>query len=131
MPNKKIAAVKILMVEDHEAFRSVVRHYLDTQKTEFEIREVSSAEAAIDEASEFKPDMVLMDVRLPDMNGIEAAQRIKSIHPPSIIIVLSMFATKEWVRQRNGVVTAFVDKNRLWDDLMPLLNKYINGRNNP
>ena len=92
---------------------------------------MSSTEVSIQDTTVFKPDIVLMDVRLPDMNGIEAAQRIKSIHPPSIIIVLSMFATKEWVRQRNGVVTAFVDKNRLWDDLMPLLNKYINGRNNP
>ena len=114
---------KLLIVENHAEFRKAVRKYLETQKANFDIFEAPSAETAIDEVIRLKPDIVLMDIRLPQMNGMEAAKRIKALHPSIVIIVLTMFATDDLAKQRS-TVAAFIDKSRLYEDLMPTIHKY-------
>jgi len=82
--------VRILIVDDHTLFRDGVRAILKAV-TDFEIiGEAATGEEAIDKVLTLKPDLVLMDIQMPDMNGVEATQQILKKHPQIGIIILTM-----------------------------------------
>ena len=87
--------LKILLVDDHEVVRlglkSLLSHY-----TEFEVvAEASAADEAIDLARRYKPDVVVMDIRLPGKSGIEATREIVSENDAIKVIMLTSFAEDE------------------------------------
>ena len=121
--------IKILIVEDNDEFRGVLRNFLETQNLDFEIYETSSGELAITEALAKRPEIILMDVRLPQMNGIEAAKHIKMKLPESKIIILTMFELPEFEQSnQHEIVSAFVSKGELYDRLIPVMQKCLNGK---
>jgi DNA-binding NarL/FixJ family response regulator len=79
----------VLIVDDYPAFRETVRTVLDDDPRFVVVAEASSGEEAIEVARQFEPDLVLMDLRLPGMNGLAAATAIKSRQPQIIILMLS------------------------------------------
>ena len=68
---------RILIVDDSNEFRKTLRNYLQNQDSKFEILEANSGETAIAMAIENKPEVIIMDVWLPRMNGMDAAECIK------------------------------------------------------
>ena len=70
-------AITILLVDDHEVVRKGVRAYLETQPDFHVVGEASSGEEAIDFVTELIPDVVLMDLIMPGMDGIELLQRVR------------------------------------------------------
>jgi len=103
---------KILIVDDHDDFREGVKDFLKKQKMDLLISESSSAEEAIAKALFLRPDIILMDIRLPNMNGIEASNKIKEQLPNCKIIILTdttaVNKSAEGSREdlKNGSVTA-------------------------
>ena len=93
-PNRRSAAVpmsvRILIVEDYEPFRRFVCSALGKRAELQVIGEVSDGPAAVEKAKELKPDLILLDIRLPTLDGIEVARRIHELVPESKIIFLSM-----------------------------------------
>ncbi|WP_222429854.1 response regulator [Paenibacillus cremeus] len=83
--------MKILIAEDHPLFRSGVRNLLRTTDDLEVIGEASSGEEAVALAEQLHPDLVLMDIRMPGMNGIEATRIIKDKHPEIEVLMLTMF----------------------------------------
>lgn len=82
--------VRILIVDDHTLFREGVRAILKAV-TDFEIvGEAATGEEAIEHVSALTPDIILMDIQMPDMNGVEATQKILKTHPEIGIIILTM-----------------------------------------
>ncbi len=117
-----------MIVDDNDEFRKVLKMYLRMQSPQMEIHEADSGELAIAEASHQRPDVILMDIRLPLMNGIDAAIRIKEDLPKVKIIILTIFETEEFRRyQSNGVIFAFVGKSEVYDRLMPVIQKSMKG----
>jgi DNA-binding NarL/FixJ family response regulator len=87
--------LKILLVDDHEVVRlglkSLISHY-----PEFEVvAEADNANDAVRRVSEYRPDVVVMDIRLPGKNGIDATREIKAIAPETKIIILTSYAEDE------------------------------------
>jgi len=83
-------SVRILIVDDHTLFRDGVRAILKAV-TDFEIvGEAATGEEAIDKVSTLAPDIILMDIQMPDMNGVEATKKILKEHPHMGIIILTM-----------------------------------------
>ncbi|MCG8375911.1 MAG: response regulator transcription factor, partial [Chlorobiales bacterium] len=90
---------RILLVDDHKIVREGLRALLDSQD-EFEvISEASDGRTAVRLALEKKPDIVLMDIAMPQLNGIEATRQIVSAKSSSKVIALSMHLDKEWVSE--------------------------------
>ena len=89
--------ITVLLVDDHEVVRQGVRFFLETQP-EFEIvGEAESGTAAIQLAEQFIPDVVLMDLVMPEMNGVEATRRVKDISPRTQIVVLTSYHDDEHI----------------------------------
>ena len=82
------AVLKVLVVDDFAGFRRFVRARLD-ERAEFWVAEASSGLEAIQKAKDLQPDLILLDIGLPDIDGIEVARRLRSLQPqkraPSIL----------------------------------------------
>jgi len=89
----------ILLVDDHRIFREGLRSLLDSDETVQVVGEADSGRSAIQEARRLRPDVVVMDVGMPDLNGIEATQQIVSMLPRAKVIGLSMHSDKRYIQR--------------------------------
>lgn len=88
--------LRILIVDDHGIVRAGIRSLLEAQPDIEVVAEAAGGEEAIEKAIQFRPELVLMDIAMPGMNGIEATQRIKKELPEVSILVLSMHDDEEF-----------------------------------
>ena len=117
---------KILIVENNDDFREIVKNHLKTKNPDFEILEAVSAESAIKEALDKRPRIILMDMRLPNVSGVETAKVIKDSFAECFIVILTMLDTGEFQKfYGNGFISAFVNKIEIYDKLFPLLQKFL------
>lgn len=92
-------AIRILVTDDHEVVRKGICALLDEQPDMEVVGEAGDGRAAVRLAQELHPDLVLMDVGMPGLNGIVATQRIVSQRPSIRVLGLSMHSNKEFVCQ--------------------------------
>ena len=79
----------ILIVDDHEVVRNGIRSYLETIQSFEVVGEAESGEAAVKLVSELIPDVVLLDLIMPGMDGVETTRQIKKISPRTQVVVLT------------------------------------------
>jgi DNA-binding NarL/FixJ family response regulator len=89
--------IRVLLVDDHPMIRAGARAMLNTQGIEV-VGEAASGEDAVDQAIELSPDVILMDVHLPDMDGLQATAAIKKQVPESAVIMVTGSESKEHIR---------------------------------
>lgn len=89
--------VRILIADDHPVFRDGLRALLGTVEDCILVGEAASGLEAVERAGELQPDVVLMDLRMPDLDGIEATRRIVRTSPHIAVLVLTMFEDDESV----------------------------------
>jgi DNA-binding NarL/FixJ family response regulator len=93
-----IKEIKILLVDDHKLLRDGLRNIIEQRSNMHIIGEASDGREAIKVASKLLPDVIVIDVAMPGMNGIEAAQQIHKNHPNIKIIGLSMHSGKQFIQ---------------------------------
>ena len=81
--------IRVLIVDDYEDWRRTVRELLRERPELQVICEVADGLEAVQKAGELKPDLILLDIGLPKLNGIEAARQIRQLSPSAKIIFLS------------------------------------------
>lgn len=88
--------VRVLIVDDQAPFRMAARMVVDATDG-FEVAgEVESGEDSVQAARELAPDLVLMDVNLPGIDGLEATRRILAAEPPPVVLLLSTYEEEEY-----------------------------------
>jgi NarL family two-component system response regulator LiaR len=89
--------INILLVDDHSIVRQGIRSFLEAHPDLVVVGEAASGEEAIKLAADLAPDVVLMDLSMPGVGGIEAIRQIKKISPHSQIVVLTSFQEDEYI----------------------------------
>jgi DNA-binding NarL/FixJ family response regulator len=92
------APVRVLLAEDHTLVREGLRSLLDPQEGIEVVAEAETGTAAVARARELRPDVVVMDLNLPGIDGVEATKQIRGELPDTRVVVLSMHSTPEHVR---------------------------------
>jgi DNA-binding NarL/FixJ family response regulator len=91
--------IRILLAEDHTIVRQGLARLLMDQPDLEIVGEATDGRSAIEKALELKPDVVIMDIAMPFMNGIEAAKRIRKQLPTSKVLILSMYSQEHYVHE--------------------------------
>lgn len=119
-------APKVLIVEDQPPMRRALRDLLQTAIPELAVLEAETAAQALTLCLAQRPDVVLMDIRLPDGNGIELTARIRALLPGTAVIVVSALAGRRYVdHARAAGAIAFVGKDHVYRDLIRLIESAL------
>jgi len=92
-------SLRVLLVDDHNLVRAGIRALLESLPQVEVVGEAADGRDALDLAASLQPDIVLMDISMKGMNGLEATVRLKQDFPDIRVIMLSMYATEEYVMQ--------------------------------
>lgn len=90
---------KILIADDENIERKGLRCLVETIGGEFEIREAKNGREALAEAKKMQPDIVLTDIKMPFMDGVELAEKISDIRPDTVTILVSGYSDFEYARR--------------------------------
>jgi DNA-binding NarL/FixJ family response regulator len=116
----------ILVVDDHEKVRCLLKEWVETVFPDFGVVEAKSGEEAVAVAQARLPKLVIMDIGLPGMDGIRAAQLIKESDPEVKVVILSMHEDEQYKKKAYASgVSAYVPKRSMQSDLLPTLQRLL------
>ena len=120
--------MRLLLVDDHEVVRSGLRMLLDSEQDIQIVGEAGTAAEALRAVQELQPDVVLMDIGLPDLSGIEAATRIREIRPQVAVVALTIHEDKEYFfRMLDAGASGYVPKRAAPDELLTAIRAAAKG----
>jgi DNA-binding NarL/FixJ family response regulator len=127
--NRSESSVRVLVVEDYEPFRRFVCSALRERPGLQIIGEASDGLEAVQKAEELQPDLILFDVGLPALNGMEAARRIRKLSPESKIIFVSQESSADIVQEAFSLgARGYVVKTRAASDSLAAVQVVSGGR---
>ena len=120
--------VRVLIAADHAIIRKRVRSILE-QDPRFEvIGEAVDGAKAIEEAQRLEPDVVVMNVNMPVLNGLEAAREIRTKLPQSVIVILSVNADNRFIEEAKKIgARAYVAKSKAGEILIKAIEAAVAG----
>lgn len=120
--------IRLLLADDHAVVRSGLRLLLEAQPDLVIVGEAENGEEAIRRTAELEPDVVLMDIEMPGMNGIEAARRIKAQSPDTSVLALTMYEDDQYFFEmlRAGA-SGYVPKRAAPDELATAIRAVSRG----
>jgi DNA-binding NarL/FixJ family response regulator len=95
---KPAKMTRILVADDHAVVRAGVRHFLEAESTWKICAEATTGCEAVDMAGKFRPDVVVLDIGMPELNGVDAARRIKGARNETQILIFSSHVSEQLVR---------------------------------
>jgi DNA-binding NarL/FixJ family response regulator len=111
-------SILVLIAEDHTIFRQGLRALLSKETDMKLVGDVEDGRSAVQLAEQLCPDVVIMDVRMPSLNGLDASRQIKAVCPPTRIVVLSANLEAELSAELlNAGVTGLVPKEAAYEEL--------------
>lgn len=110
----------MLIVEDQDYMRQTLRAFLQTAFPDKNVREAANGKSAMALCREHRPKLVLMDIVLPDANGIELTARIKAMLPDTAVIIVSSYSGSAYSdRAKAAGAFACIAKDAVYEDLLP------------
>lgn len=123
-----MARIRILVVDDHALVRRSIRALLDRMDDIEVVGEAGDGNEAVSLTAELEPDLVLMDISMPRLDGIQATSRIHQDNSHMRVLILSMYASQSLVQQalHNGA-RGFLLKRNVTEELAPAILQVIQG----
>lgn len=124
-----MTCIRTFIVDDFELFRKIISSALSEQPGFQIVAEASNGVEAVRKAEEMQPDLVILDISLPELNGIEVAKRIRTLSPDSKILFFTGISHPEIARAAlNTGANAYVLKTDGVIELMRAIRAVLNGR---
>ncbi len=121
-------SIRIMLADDHRMFREALGGQLRAEHDIKIVAEANTGSETIAEVGRALPDVLLLDIALPDMSGIEVARQILDRHPKTRIIALSGYADRLYVQEMlKAGVSAYVVKSGGTDDLLAAIRAVASG----
>lgn len=121
--------IRVLLVDDHKIMRDGLRALLEKEKDFQIVAEASNGREAVEAARRLKPDVVVMDVVMPEVNGIDATIQIRKSCPQAKIIALTMHADKGYLtRMLRAGTTGYLLKDCAAEELVKALREITAGK---
>jgi DNA-binding NarL/FixJ family response regulator len=121
--------IRILLADDHEVVRDGVRALLEKQADMAVVGEAADGRQAAQLADDLAPDVIVMDVGMPNLNGIDATRRILSAHPQIGVVMLSMHQDESYVlRSLKAGAKGYLLKESLRSDILEAIRAVAQGR---
>ena len=121
--------LRILVADDHDVVRRGIKSLIESRPEWHVCDEARSGREAVAKAGEQKPDIVVLDISMPELNGLEAARRIQKVSPNSEILILSMHYSDQLIRDiLDAGVRGFVVKSDSDRDLIIALETLANHK---
>jgi len=128
-PALKEAPVGVLVVDDFEPFRVLVSSLLRSERELKIIAEVSDGLEAVQKAKELHPDLILLDIGLPELNGIAAARQIREVAPNAKILFLTQETSADVVQQAISLgAFGYVAKAKAGTELVKAIETVLSGQ---
>lgn len=121
-------AIRIILVDDHFVVRSGLRMLLESEQDVQIVGEAGTAQEAMQVVADLGPDVVLMDIGLPDMNGIEATREIKRASPETAVVALTIHEDEEYFfKMLEAGASGYVPKRAAPQELLTAIRAAANG----
>jgi DNA-binding NarL/FixJ family response regulator len=121
--------IKVLIAEDHGIVREGLRTLLDLTSGIEVVGEAATGREAVELATRFQPDVILMDIAMPTLNGFEATRQIRSLSPDSKVLVLSAHSDEEYVEHFLSIgVSGYLVKQNSGQILVDAIKEVASGR---
>lgn len=123
-----MARIRLLLVDDHEVVRSGLRMLLENEADMNIVGEASTGGEALEMVAVLKPDVVIMDITLPDISGIDATRRIKESYPDVSIVALTIHEDQQYFFEMlQAGASGYVPKRAAPDDLITAIRAAHRG----
>ncbi|NMC12329.1 MAG: response regulator transcription factor [Chloroflexi bacterium] len=120
--------IKLLLVDDHDIVRTGLKSYLETQAGLVVVGEASSGKEAIQRVMETDPDVVVMDITMPDIDGLEATRKLKTIKPGCHVLVLTVHEDKHYLFEMLAAgATGYLTKQAAAEELVAAIRTVAAG----
>jgi DNA-binding NarL/FixJ family response regulator len=121
--------VRLILADDHEMMREGLKSLIQKESGMDVVGEAENGVDTVALAAKLGPHVVVMDVAMPDLNGIEATRKIVAANPHTKVVALSGHANKEFVRQMlTAGASAYVLKKRAYEELVRAIREVMNGK---
>jgi len=133
MPNQRtedhVKPIRILLADDHNVMRKGLRLLLESQTDFTVVGEAADGRQAVAKAEETKPDVAVLDIAMPNLSGIEAAQRIIAQRPHTAVVMLSMHSDEGYVlRALKAGAKGYLLKDSAEGDLIAAIQAVCEGK---
>jgi DNA-binding NarL/FixJ family response regulator len=126
--NSGARAARILVADDHEVMRMGIRNLLESVSNWTVSGEASTGREAVELALQSPPDVIIMDITMPEMNGLEAAAKIAEQRPDIPVIMFSLHLSEDVVgRFKTGAIRGAVSKSEAARDLLDAVRAVLDG----
>jgi len=124
-----VSDYRIVLAEDHLGFRRLVRRELENAEELKVVGEVNDGQELLTLLEQLSPDLIILDISMPNLGGIEAAKRIKLNHPQVKILILSMHKNPAYVEQAQKLgVAGYLLKEEMEQSLVPAITQIRSGQ---
>jgi len=120
--------IRLMLVDDHDIVRTGLRTFLETQEGFQVVAEARNGEEALQRAIEFQPDIVIMDITMPNMDGLEATRRLKSSLPDCHVLALTVHEDKQYLFEMlTAGASGYITKQSAAEELVAAIHTVANG----
>ena len=124
----KYQQIKIVIADDHSIVRQGLRKLLEEENYIKIIGEAVNGREAVQQVQKLKPDVIIMDIAMPILNGIEAARQIKQLNLNTKVVILSMHDHSRYIRELLGIgVSGYVLKDAVSGDIIKAILAAVKG----